>query len=150
MWKEIQIKEIYWCWQKHIIWKNTKTKHNRNKTRHSTLRVPAPEVLTAGGQSLKASHLIHQDLHLHQPRVGVPRRPVGYHARKGNQGSGLTSEVLRERQRRGENQLTFRALCQEQSVQSFILKPWVSADCWRVDGSLTLPPLWCSSSMAHC
>lgn len=56
----------------------------------------------------KIWHLIHEDLHLHQPCIGVPRRPVGYHSSKGNQGSGLTSELLREGARE-ENQLTFKS-----------------------------------------
>lgn len=49
---------------------------------------------------LRASHLIHEDLHLHQPRVGVPGRPVGDHPGKGDQGPGLTSELLREEEKK--------------------------------------------------
>lgn len=33
MWKEIQIKEIYWCWQKYII---QKTKQNTTETKPET------------------------------------------------------------------------------------------------------------------
>lgn len=56
-------------------------------------------------EPLRTSHLIHEDLHLHQPRVGIPRCPVGYHPSKGDQGSGLAAELLRERGRREGTQL---------------------------------------------
>lgn len=109
MWKEMQIKEIYLCWQKYII---QKTKQNTTETKPETpprrptrLRYWRRAVPVA----LTASRSIHEHLHLHQPRIGVPRCPVGDHPSKGNQGSGLTAELLREKGRREENQLTFKS-----------------------------------------
>lgn len=94
---------------------NTKNKTKRNTTEtkpETTPQARAPEVLTEQSQKpRKALHLIHEDLHLHQPCIGVPGRPVGYHPSKGNQGSGLTAELLRERGRRKAVNFQVRALC---------------------------------------
>lgn len=99
-----------------LVLTNIHNTKKQNKTNTTETKPETPPTL-AGPQAwgtdskqpqepLGASHLIHEDLHLHQPRVGVPRCPVGYHPSKGNQGSGLAAELLRERGRREEIQLT--------------------------------------------
>lgn len=74
----------------------------------------------------RAWHLVHEDFHLHQPRIGVPRCPVGYHSSKSNQGSCLTSELLRERgsKRRKLINLQVRAQNQEPHHTLLFANPW--------------------------
>lgn len=84
-----------------------KTQHNRNKTGNPPQLAHVPNILTVcSPRPHQTQRLIHEDLHLHQPGISVPRRPVRYHPSKGNQGSGLTSELLREKGSRQENWLT--------------------------------------------
>lgn len=83
-----------------------KTQHNRNETGNP--HQLATCLIDCATSDPITQRLIHQDLHLHQPGISVPRRPVRYHPSKGNQGSGLTSELLREKGSRQENWLTVR------------------------------------------
>ena len=155
MWKKIQIKEIYWCWQKYIIQKN-ETKQTQQKQNQKPPPNPGGPWSTDSKQPrepLRTSHLIHEDLHLHQPRVGIPRCPVGYHPSKGDQGSGLAAELLRERGRREGTQLSFGSgHCpgNQHSILPFSPLGGVMTDSQWVDDRLALhyhvPPVWCRVS----
>ena len=142
MWKKIQIKEIYWCWQKiHNTEKWNKT--NITETKPETSPDPGGPRGTDSKQPrepLRTSHLIHEDLHLHQPRVGIPRCPVGYHPSKGDQGSGLAAELLRERGRREGTQLSFGSgLSWEPALHPSVFSPRWCHDRLPV-GEMTVLP----------
>lgn len=79
--------------QKYII---QKTKHNTTETKLGSPPQLAHVInilIVCSPRPHQTQHLIHEDLHLHQPGISVPRRSVGYHSSKGNQSSGLTSEL---------------------------------------------------------
>lgn len=80
--------------------------HNTKKQNTTEKKLGSPPqrahvtniLIVCSPRSHQTQPLIHEDLHLHQPGISVPRCPVGYHSSKGNQSSGLTSELLREKE----------------------------------------------------